>query len=97
MLGRPEICDPVCRKVMAGSWLIASVCSERITAMSSAIPAVNGSSSLYQVPPAPCWANLKIEPAIGSDAWLPVIPVSRCPCRTESGSCWPFCSTNSGL
>ncbi len=42
MLGRPASCEPVCTKVIAGSWLIASVCIERIKQMSSAIVAVCG-------------------------------------------------------
>src|SRR5256885_11941857 len=46
MLGRPASCDPVWKNVIAGSWLIASVCIERMTHISSAIRAVWGSSSL---------------------------------------------------
>ena len=42
--GRPEICVPVFMKVWAGSWLICSVCIERITQMSSAISPIFGSS-----------------------------------------------------
>ena len=37
MLGRPASCEPVCTKVIAGSWLIASVCIERMMQRSSAI------------------------------------------------------------
>ena len=37
MQGRPAIIRPVWINVMAGSWLIASVCMERTIAMSSAI------------------------------------------------------------
>ena len=46
-------------KVVAGSWLIASVCSERIRQSSSATFAVCGRSSLRTVPHWPRAANLK--------------------------------------
>ena len=39
MLGRPEMVVPVFMKVCAGSWLIASVCIERMMQMSSATDA----------------------------------------------------------
>ena len=42
MLGRPASCEPVCTNVIAGSWLIASVCIERMMQMSSTMPAVCG-------------------------------------------------------
>ena len=42
MLGRPAICDPVWKKVIAGSWLIASVTIDFTTQMSSAIAASMG-------------------------------------------------------
>ncbi len=65
MQGRPESCDPVCKKVIAGSWLIASVYMERMMHNSSATFAVWGSSSLNHAPLWPCWAKLKIDPAMG--------------------------------
>ena len=37
MLGRPASCEPVWMNVMAGSWLIASVCIDRMMQRSSAI------------------------------------------------------------
>ena len=40
-------------KVIAGSWLMASVWTERMTVMSSAIFLCHGSSSLIQVPASP--------------------------------------------
>ena len=38
--GRPACCEPVWKKVTAGSWLIASVCRDLITHSSSTIFAV---------------------------------------------------------
>jgi hypothetical protein len=37
MLGRPFTIDPAFMNAWAGSWLICSVCSERMMQMSSAI------------------------------------------------------------
>ena len=70
---------------MAGSWLIASVCIERMIARSSTIFAVCGSNSLTQAPLLPCCANLKTDGAIGKRVWPEVIVVSRWPCRMDSG------------
>ena len=89
MLGRPASCEPVWTNVIAGSWLIASVCIERMMQRSSAIFAVCGSSSLSQAPLWPCWANLKIDGATGRLFWPEVIVVIRWPMRTESGSSIP--------
>ena len=50
MLGRPGCWEPVRMKVIAGSWLIASVFTVLMTVMSSTIFAVCGRSSLTQVP-----------------------------------------------
>ena len=50
MLGRPASCAPVWKKVMAGSWLMASVCIDLTKHSSSATFAVCGSSSLSQAP-----------------------------------------------
>ena len=97
MLGRPAIWEPVCRKVMAGSWLIASVYIEFTMHRSSAIFAVHGSRSQIHAPAWPCRWNGKAEPASGSTAWFADIPVKRCPCRTESGKGCPCFSFKSGL
>ena len=59
-----------------------SVCTDLMKHSSSAIFAVHGISSLTVAPLLPCFANLKIEPASGSVAWFPDIPVSRWPMRT---------------
>ena len=75
--------------MIAGSWLIASVCIERMMQMSSAIVAVCGKSSLSQAPLWPCRANLKIDGATGKLFWPEVIVVIRWPIRTESGSSMP--------
>ena len=84
-------------KVIAGSWLIASVYIERTMQSSSAISAVCGSSSLIQAPLAPCWAKAKRDGAIGKDFWPEVMPVRRWPLRTESGSSLPKSLARPGL
>src|SRR4030095_1939382 len=97
MLGRPASCEPVWKNVMAGSWLIASVCSDLMKHRSSTTFAVWGSNSLTHAPHWPCRANLKIDPASGRDDWLADIVVSRCPMRTDPGNSWPFKSVKLGL
>ena len=67
MLGRPGCWKPVWMNVIAGSWLIASVCIDLMTERSSTIFAVCGSSSLTHVPDLPCCANANIDGATGSD------------------------------
>ena len=74
---------------MAGSWLIASVCIDLMKHRSSATLAVCGSSSLTQAPLLPCWANLYLLGATGNARCVAVMPVSRWPLRTESGSSLP--------
>jgi hypothetical protein len=54
MLGRPEIDVPVFMTVWAGSWLIWSVCIERMMQISSAILAVYGRMSAISWPDWPC-------------------------------------------
>ena len=66
-----------------------SVNIDRATQISSAMLAVCGSNSLNQAPACPCCVNLNGDPTIGIDDWLPDMPVSRCPPRTESGNCSP--------
>ena len=75
--------------VIAGSWLIASVCTVLQIVMSSAMRAVCGKRSLTHAPDSPCWRNLNIDAATGSVPCPEVIPVMRCPMRTESGSSVP--------
>ena len=88
---------PVWMKVMAGSWLIASVYIERTMHSSSAMRRVCGSSSLSHVPLLPCCANLKIDGATGNVVWPAGHVVSRWPLRIESGRSSPRCSSSSGL
>ena len=90
MLGRPASWAPVWKKVIAGSWLIASVCIDWMKQSSSATPAVCGSSSLTQVPLWPCRANRNRLGATGKLACVAVMPVSRWPLRIESGSSVPW-------
>src|SRR6185295_13324673 len=66
MLGLPGTSLPVITNVQAGSWLMALVCTDLITANSSTILAVCGNSSLTQRPHWPCWVNLYFEGATGS-------------------------------
>ena len=75
--GRPAIWLPVCMKVAAGSWLIASVCKERIRQSSSMTFAVRGSNSLSQMPLSPRGANLKIVGVTARVFCPEVMPVKR--------------------
>ncbi len=83
-------------KVIAGSWLIASVFIVLITVMSSTIFAVCGSSSLTHVPDCPCRAKPNCDRATGSSDW-PIVCATRCPMRTESGICVPWYWRSPGL
>ena len=74
---------PVCISVIAGSWLMASVCSERIQQISSASLAVCGSRSLSHMPHWPCCWKAYLEGAIGKRAWPEVMVVRRWPLRIE--------------
>jgi hypothetical protein len=65
MLGRPFWIAPVFMKAWAGSWLICSVWSERITQISSAIPPMCGKISAISVPQRPRRSNLQNGP----NAW----------------------------
>ena len=71
--------------VMAGSWLMASVCMLRMKHMSSTILAVHGSNSETHMPLLPCCSNLYFDGAIGNRAWPDVIVVRRWPLRIVSG------------
>ena len=89
MLGRPANWLPVWKNVIAGSWLIASVCMERIMHQRSACRPMLGNSSLNHMPLSPCWRNENIDGATGKFFWPLVIVVSRCPCRIDSGRSSP--------
>jgi hypothetical protein len=95
--GRPGSWFPVLTAIVAGSWLIASVWSERTTARWSTIFEVQGKSSVTQVPLCPAWANLKRLGATGKLFWPEVIVVKRWLPRTEPGSSLPNSSRSFGL
>src|SRR5262249_17891112 len=57
MLGRPEMVVPVFMNVWAGSWLIASVCSERTMQISSAMVLMCGKIELISCPELPHLLN----------------------------------------
>ena len=97
MLGRPASWLPVCMKVMAGSWLIASVCIPRTTHHSSDLEAICGISSLNQLPDWPCCLNLKIDGATGKFFWPDVIVVRRWPLRIDSGRSLPRIASSCGF
>ena len=97
MLGRPAIWAPVWKKVTAGSWLMASVFIDLMKHRSSTTLAVEGINSLTQAPDPPYWPNLKTDGATGRLSCVAVIPVRRCPMRTEPGSSWPRRSLRAGL
>src|SRR5437763_16896507 len=79
MLGRPASWAPVWKKVMAGSWLIASVCNDLMKHSSSATCAVYGSSSLSHAPACPCCRNENRDGAVGKLDCDDVMPVRRWP------------------
>ena len=62
MLGRPEMVVPVFMNVWAGSWLIASVCIERMMQMSSAIEPMCGKISQISWPDLPNFLNWMLRP-----------------------------------
>src|SRR4029079_19666603 len=83
--GRPVFWLPLCISVMAGSWLIASVCMLRMNTRSSTDFLRFGNSSLIHIPDWPQRSKRYIDGAIGKRAWPLVMVVSRCPIRTDSG------------
>src|SRR4028118_1455093 len=72
--------------VVAGSWWIAAVFIDLITAMSSTTPATFGISSLTHVPHSPCCANVKAGAAQGKDLWPAAPPVMRRAARAPGGA-----------
>src|SRR5262245_56232064 len=98
MQGRPETMLPVCMWQMAGSWLMASVCIERMKAIESTQRAVQGNSSVFiHRPHWPAGRNLYLEGAIGKRFCPEVMVVSRWPMRIESGRSLSYHSFNTGL
>ena len=96
MLGLPGTSEPVITKVQAGSWLMALVWTVLISAMSSTIFAVCGSSSLTQRPLWPCCAKANFDGATGNLPWPLVIVVMRSP-RKLFGRSLPNWSFRFGL
>ena len=83
MLGRPASCAPVWKNVIAGSWLIASVCIDLMKQRSSATRAVCGSSSLSHGAALAVLGELELRrPRPGSS------PAARS-CRSAAGPCGP--------
>jgi len=76
------------------SWLIASVCSDFTTQMSSAIVPVCGSNSLSHRPHLPWRLKRNIGATQGNELWPEVMPVMRWPMRIDAGS-WVPCSWRS--
>ena len=73
-LGRPASCEPVWKKVMAGSWLIASVCIDRISADCRPSLAVCGNNSLNHMPAFPVLGELEHGGAVGNVDCRPSCP-----------------------
>src|SRR5436190_465566 len=84
-LALPGICAPVQMYVTAGSWLIASVCTDLMNEILSACFAIFGSSSLIHAPDWPCCLNLNMLGATGKRDWPDVIVVRRCPLMIDGG------------
>src|SRR5260370_36272820 len=97
MLGRPAICDPVCRNVTAGSWLMASVYADLIKVTWSATLAVYGISSLTHAPDWPCCWNANFEGTMGKFNCAEDMLVRRCPMRMEAGRSGAWKSWEPGL
>ncbi len=68
---------PVWMNEIAGSWLIASVCIDRMNAILSTNFDVCGNNSLTHIPESPYWAKLYLLGAIGNRDWPLVIVVKR--------------------
>jgi hypothetical protein len=97
MLALPGISLPVMRKVQAGSWLMALVCTLRTIARSSTTLAVQGRRSLTHAPLWPCWAKLKTDGATGNRVCPLVMVVMRWPWRMDSGRSTSKCPLKPGL
>src|SRR5262245_10643924 len=98
MHGRPLTMLPVCIAQMAGSWLMASVCMERMNAMSSTHFAVNGNNSVFiMMPLLPAALNFHFDGAMGKRFCPEVIVVKRWTMRIESGRSLSYQSLITGL
>ena len=95
MLGRPEMDVPVFMNVWAGSWLICSVCMERMMQMSSAILPMCGRMVLISWPDLPhFW---KGNCGARQFSFWPCSWAICCPWVNDSGMGWPFNSASFGL
>ena len=97
MLGRPASWAPVWKKVMPGSWLIASVCIDLMKHSSSTIFAVWGIRSLTQVRVSPCCLNSNIDGTRGNRSCPAVMVVTRWLPRTDGGRSSPTICRRAGL
>jgi hypothetical protein len=83
--------------VIAGSWLIASVCMLRMNRTSSTCFFIHGINSPTHIPDCPHRSNLYFDGAIGNRVCPLVIVVRRCPMRTDSGRSLSYHSCITGL
>ena len=95
MLGRPLMVVPVFIKVLAGSWLMASVCIDRMTANSSTCFVRWGKSAVISVPLCPYF--LKGNCGRKHVSRLFCNCAIDCPFVNSAGIGWPFIFTSSGL
>ena len=101
IVGRPVTpAIPPWKKRIETSWPLCPVCIERITQMSSTIPAVSGSSSETSVPHCPCLANFQGLPNSFLLARLTKLnttsPPYSVPCRFDSSGLGSSRSTCDG-
>ena len=97
MLGRPAICEPVWKNVIAGSWLIASVCIDLTKQRSSTI--LRGVRQQLADPRAALAVLRELEDRPGERQRRLVAGHAGepLPLRTESGSSSPLRSLSTGL
>ena len=95
MLGRPLMIEPVFMKAWAVSWLICSVCIERITHSRSACRAMCGNRSLISMPEAPCFWKPTNEPRALSSVFCSC--ASCCPLVNDSGKGLPSSALRAGF
>jgi hypothetical protein len=87
--------EPVFMKAWAVSWLICSVCIERITHSRSACEPRCGNRSLISVPDFPCFVKPTNEPRPLSSAFCSW--ASCCPLVNDSGKGFPSRALSAGF
>ncbi len=97
MPGRPGCWLPVCMKLTAGVWLMASVYIELMMHRSSTTAAVQGKSSLTQALARPYCRKSKAGCTRGKLLWSVTIPELRWVPRTLGGISLPCQRFSSGL